>query len=738
METLLIYLFKTSILLSIFYLVYYFLLKKDTFFTINRYFFLLGIVISLLLPFLEFTTITYTENPNFSLSENSTFITPVDNVLQAGNLSEQVISKTTPISWWQISFAFYGLGILVFFIRFVTQILSLRKLLNKKENRDIEAFNFIEIKDDIAPFSFFKFIVYNPSLHSNKELDMILAHEKVHVQQYHTADLLLANLVLIFQWINPFAWFYKKSLEQNLEFIADRGALNEISSTKAYQLALVNVSSNNYSIIANNFYQSLIKKRIVMLNKQPSKKKNLVKFGIILPLLSLFLWSFNTKEVLQYKSNEGINISQTKLGELKIEIKKENTREELENIKKSLKEKYNLKLTFETLEFNKNLISKININIENESGYMTSYSDADSDESIPNILITLQLDKDKKVKNVEFAAIPKGFTFEQQSRIQKMTSSLHKLGENPVYIVDGKQFRKSELEGQAFLVTEGIELLLDEEAKEKYGKEASDGVLIFHNTTKVNTPKEGFDIFQKSDYTVGEFFKITKTLPEYGFFPKQELKQPQDSIKPHLGGLSKDITKESTIEELTEFKVFIKKHFNVDFEFSNITFKNDRITAIKMQYKDAFGNQETYTTNSESEFIKPIVFKIKVDKNGETEEIGFFTNKVNNLDDGANGNKLYALGESPLYIINGKKHQKSELIGKAFLSNKRLIVLLNEDSVSKYGKAAKDGVVIIENAIPWKSIMTKIEKQYWKKNEKAHIIEITTKNPEYVFLQKTK
>ncbi len=639
METLLTYLFKTSILLSLFYLVYYFLLKRDTFFTINRYFFLLGIIISMLLPFLEFATITYVENPDLFIPETGTLVAP----LATANPSENVISETTQINWWQIGFTFYGIGILIFFVRFTIQILSLKKVLRKKENQGKKTFNLIEIKDDIAPFSFFKSIVYNPSLHSSKELDMILAHEKIHARQYHTVDLLLVNLVLIFQWINPFAWFYKKSLEQNLEFIADKGALNEISSTKAYQLALVNVSSNNYSAITNNFYQSLIKKRIVMLNKRPSKRLNLLKFTIILPLLSLFLWSFNTKEVIQHKKQE-TNVSQgvstTEPGDVKIEIRRDNTFEELKTLKKSLQKSYDIKLNFILLEYTNNLISKINISIENESGYMTSYSDADSDQPIPNIVIILNVDKDKKVKEAKFFTIPKGFTYDQYAGIQKMTSSLHKLGENPIYIVNKKEYKKSELIGQAFLVNEGIQLLLDNEAKNNYGAKAKDGVLVLNGAQKVNSPKEGFDIFQKTKYTVGEYLKVTMEItPEYGFFPKQILKPKSTS----------------------------------------------------------------------DSFIL--------------------------IDNGENGHLLPKLGKKPIYIINGKKHSKTAMVGKTFLTSEPIHLYLGKNAVSKFGDTAKDGVLVIENALPMESMSTRIDDQYKKKHEKAHMISITDKTPELSFYQ---
>ncbi|WP_108803335.1 M56 family metallopeptidase [Aquimarina sp. Aq107] len=291
MEAFLIYLVKSSIVLSLFYLVYFFLLRKDTFFTVNRHFLLTGIVSALLLPLLEFTAIEFIEQPNFQIIEvnSSTTSTPEN--------------QTTPIDWWVIVFSIYITITSILLIRFIFQLVSLQRIFKKSPNKRNNGFSFLKTEEDIAPFSFFKYIIFNPTLHESKELEMIIKHEKIHAKQYHTLDILIANIFVIFQWINPFSWIYKKSLQQNLEFIADQEAVRDIPSKKEYQLTLVKVSSNNYSSITNNFYQSLIKKRIVMLNKKESKNQNLWKATIILPLLSLFLWSFNTKTEIQYIQN---------------------------------------------------------------------------------------------------------------------------------------------------------------------------------------------------------------------------------------------------------------------------------------------------------------------------------------------------------------------------------------------------------------------------------------------------
>ncbi|MHA7058417.1 M56 family metallopeptidase [Aquimarina sp. M1] len=288
MESFLMYLLKSSAILSLFYLVYYFFLRKETFFTINRHFLLAGILSSLLLPFLEFTTIEFIEKPSF------------DTIEFTSTLSSSSENKSIYISWLFITFMIYIITATLLFCRFIFQLITLQRIFSKSQNKKNEGFSILKTEENIAPFSFFKYIIFNPLLHNTEELKMILKHEKIHVKQHHSIDILLTNLLVIFQWINPVAWLYKKSLQQNLEFIADQEAIRDLPSKKEYQLTLVKVSSNNFSSITNNFYQSLIKKRIVMLNKKKSNRQNLWKIIIVLPLLSLFLWGFNTETEIQY------------------------------------------------------------------------------------------------------------------------------------------------------------------------------------------------------------------------------------------------------------------------------------------------------------------------------------------------------------------------------------------------------------------------------------------------------
>src|SRR5690606_21397662 len=103
----------------------------------------------------------------------------------------------------------------------------------------------------------------------------------------------IARTFCIAFWWNPFVWLYKKAIVQNLEFIADSDAFKNISDKKAYQFTLLKITTHESCVaISNHFFQSLIKKRIVMLNKNQSKRWNSWKYAIIVPALVIFMWQF--------------------------------------------------------------------------------------------------------------------------------------------------------------------------------------------------------------------------------------------------------------------------------------------------------------------------------------------------------------------------------------------------------------------------------------------------------------
>ena len=293
----LLYLLKSTSILGLFFIVYYFALRKDTNFESNRYFLLLGLVCAFSFPFLEFTQITYIETEPIS---NSVF--SPGNEISSSPVQNFPLVETESFNWLKLLLNLYIVGVIFMGIRFLFQLLSLFNILRLPKKRDAEGFYHIELTKKTSPFSFFHFIGYHLPSYQKNELELIIEHEKIHGKQYHSIDVMLHQLMLVFLWFNPFAWWYNKQMLENLEFIADRNVTTKNNvDQKEYALTLLKTSNHHHSpSLGNSFYQSLIKKRIVMLHKNASSKYAWAKSILILPLLSLFLWSFNVKEEIKF------------------------------------------------------------------------------------------------------------------------------------------------------------------------------------------------------------------------------------------------------------------------------------------------------------------------------------------------------------------------------------------------------------------------------------------------------
>ena len=281
------YLLKASAVIAIFYILYKLFLQRETFFQTNRGYLLIGLLTAVLIPFIvipiyiEYTT-TIIESPlNYIISPEI-----------------QDNAEGLAIDWLQVSMLIYVVGLIFFLGKLCMELASLRVLFSRHQYYKSGAHTFIETENDIPPFSFFNWIVFNPKKYSEDELEHILNHEKAHASELHSIDIMLTQLACVVFWFNPFVWLYKKEIQQNLEFIADKKAQEFSVCEKSYQLILLKASVPQHKfLITNNFYNSQIKKRIIMLHKSKSKKVNIWKYSLVLPILALFLMSFNTKEI---------------------------------------------------------------------------------------------------------------------------------------------------------------------------------------------------------------------------------------------------------------------------------------------------------------------------------------------------------------------------------------------------------------------------------------------------------
>lgn len=284
MSELFIYLIKANIALCLFYLAYRAGLRRLTFYTLNRFFLLTGIVFSSLFPLVDVNDFF---NRNEKLAQQ--VVTYVPN-LAAWQQPAQAEAFTV---WTLLAWVFW-VGVSVMFLRLVMQLVSLFFLHKNTDPGNIEERRVRVMGSSMNPFSFFRHIYINPSLHSPEELQAILQHESIHVKEWHSADVLMGEVNNIFYWFNPGAWLMKTAIKENLEFLTDRKMLRTGVDKRSYQYSLVQVNSAQYAAgIANNFNFSHLKNRIKMMNKQKSSRLHIYRYAVLGCLTCGVLLSLN-------------------------------------------------------------------------------------------------------------------------------------------------------------------------------------------------------------------------------------------------------------------------------------------------------------------------------------------------------------------------------------------------------------------------------------------------------------
>jgi len=319
------YILKVALILAGCLAFYKVVLRRETFYRVNRMTLMLCLFISFSLPLLQVPqqwsfrkpakeTIQSVQNPvvtNPASQQTQTNpvvapVTPVNNNTAEAE-SGPVISIRQFMSWL---FWIYWFGVILFGASFLFQVILL--LWRARRNPVIidGKYRIVEVIGDKAPCSFGNTIFINPAKYDWETYNQILLHEKIHIRERHTLDILIAELVLIFQWFNPFAWIYRREVENNLEFLTDDRLLQEKVDKASYQLSLVKVSAPHHPLsLTTNYNQSILKKRIAMMNSKRSSLHTAWKYFFLLPILA-FLACLLNEPVANSQDNKEKNAKQ--------------------------------------------------------------------------------------------------------------------------------------------------------------------------------------------------------------------------------------------------------------------------------------------------------------------------------------------------------------------------------------------------------------------------------------------
>jgi BlaR1 peptidase M56 len=307
-----VFLLKASIVIVILLAFYKLFLERESFFAVNRFYLLASLLLAFSLPFIALPKLATHQGIVSTWLEEATFqkqsrpiYEPIESEIKEIKPSNSVnpkennfvansLTKTDNFGYWL--FLIYVFGVIVLtahlFFQLVSVFLVIHRTDYQVEDKDCTIFN---VRDDSGPRSFFKYVFINPKKYNTKTYEQILEHEKIHVKQRHSIDLLLSEIAIIALWFNPFVWLFRKEIEKNIEYQTDDLVLESSAvEPQTYQMSLLEIGVERKPLtIVSNYNQSLIKKRIVMMNKKKSNAHNYWKYAFIAPTLLVTLLMLN-------------------------------------------------------------------------------------------------------------------------------------------------------------------------------------------------------------------------------------------------------------------------------------------------------------------------------------------------------------------------------------------------------------------------------------------------------------
>lgn len=245
---------------SLFIALYYLFLEKEKMYKFNRFYLLSSLILSYVIPFISITKdLPKPENKPEIIFEEA---------------AQQMI-YTPPVQesfdWMNMIWIMYITVTLFFLIKSILSIRALKKLQGRKQMYQNQ--KIMVTKENLAPFSFWNTIYLGEDYIKNNIIDpRIFLHEKSHLDQKHSLDLILMDILKVFTWFNPALFLYKKAIITNHEFLADEAVLENRYNIKDYQNLILDeiiISQNMALTHSLNFNNT--KKRFIMMTAKKSK-----------------------------------------------------------------------------------------------------------------------------------------------------------------------------------------------------------------------------------------------------------------------------------------------------------------------------------------------------------------------------------------------------------------------------------------------------------------------------------
>ncbi|MGN6400833.1 MAG: M56 family metallopeptidase, partial [Flavisolibacter sp.] len=299
------YLLKVIVCSGILFLYYHVALRNKIFHQWNRFYLLAAVGLSLTLPLMQIAFYHYSEAPNQAI-KLLRVVASADDYMETIYIRQHQSVTTT--QWFGL--AYLAVSVLLL-STLIVSVVKIYFIVKTHRIQFVNSIKFVSTQEQGTPFSFFRYIFWNDKIDIHSATgQQIFQHELVHVKEAHTFDKLLLQIILIFFWCNPFFWLIRKELQMIHEFIADKKAVQQHDTANLAAMILQASYPHQFSQITNPFFQSSIKRRLLMLTKIQNPRISYLSRILALPLIAfvVFAFSFKTKNASVIPLEEPITV----------------------------------------------------------------------------------------------------------------------------------------------------------------------------------------------------------------------------------------------------------------------------------------------------------------------------------------------------------------------------------------------------------------------------------------------
>ena len=300
------YFLEVSVAWLLLLVIYYSFLRKETFFKTNRWYLMHSIFLGMLLPLLRHIPISF--------DNDVVTAAPIEfinyNTYKISQAMDIPAASAVEWNYRNILLTIYATGLVILSFRMFYGLLKIYRLWYDAEKIRKGDFTMVITDSDQLPFSFFKYVFISRSFLNKDYIKTVLEHELVHIKQKHTYDVFALEIISIIFWWNPLIYLFKKAIKETHEYLADAYAILD-NDIKNYGHILLGQSSSGIELaLTNQFFNSLLKKRIAMLHQKKSAGYKLSKYFMVIPLLCfmIVLFSANAMSKSEHENQESDNV----------------------------------------------------------------------------------------------------------------------------------------------------------------------------------------------------------------------------------------------------------------------------------------------------------------------------------------------------------------------------------------------------------------------------------------------